>query len=909
MFTPPPAPERTRKELAEAVEELVRTASFIRARLEATRPRVREATAQAIAQITGDLRTLADHERAERAERAAADLALLEKAGKELPAAAGELVTAPGWAEQPVPDEMPGLLRIGHFRGVGDGDLPVLLPNPALAGVTLSGDGAARGDLIEVVETLLVRALAAAPAGAVRVHILDPHGNGTSLARFGSADTANGGVFWPVAITGNDVRDRLEYLARRVSTVALTFLQGSHHTLAQYNAGALVREPYHVVVALDVPRYRPEEMALLEKLTRTGGPCGVHVLALVDRGAQLRRGESSMIVESEPHLLYADHWLSIVPGQIVTADPAPPIEVVQRVVSRAEQPGGAAVVPLGRLLENIPRWGRRPGAAITAPIGLSGANPYEVALNVKGGPVHALIAGMTGMGKSTLLHALISSFSHVYAPEDLRFYLIDGKDGVEFRAYAPRLSDPSALPHAEVIAVQSDIRMYLSALAELEQERQRRSAAFAAHEVADIVELNETTDVRMPRVVAVLDEFQVLLTDPVHGQRAAGMLTNLAKQGRNAGIHLVLATQSLNGLGAFGEHKSLFDQIGLRIALKTKDAASSVTVLGDRNEDAASLTRRGEAIANSTGDPSQNVPVQVALVDKAVRAEMVRDMAARATTTAPFVFDGGGLVAVEQSAPLLAALDGKLPRRHGGETVLWVGGPVEVADGVAVTIADRAGGNLAVLGTGRSDGSDVFGVLAGAAISAATQHPDGRFVLLAPRDDHPLRATVTQLAEFLANRGADVLEVSLDETPTALETLGKEVKEAAGSPLSQRTFVVGFGASRIRAAAPFAVLAEHGPEAGLHVLGAWRSRAEMATAVLPAGAIATSPKALGFFDVRLVAQVPVEEQNGLGINRGNAPEADRMLLWHREDPNSTKIVVPFTAPGERTWATLSGRTR
>ncbi|MFO0941669.1 MAG: FtsK/SpoIIIE domain-containing protein [Pirellulales bacterium] len=42
---------------------------------------------------------------------------------------------------------------------------------------------------------------------------------------------------------------------------------------------------------------------------------------------------------------------------------------------------------------------------------------------------HAIIAGKTGSGKSSLLHALITSALMKYSPENLRLVLLDFKKG------------------------------------------------------------------------------------------------------------------------------------------------------------------------------------------------------------------------------------------------------------------------------------------------------------------------------------------------------------------------------------------------------------------------------------------------------------------------------------------------
>ena len=70
------------------------------------------------------------------------------------------------------------------------------------------------------------------------------------------------------------------------------------------------------------------------------------------------------------------------------------------------------------------------------PIGRMGATRLQMLRLGKGVAQHALIAGKTGSGKSTLLHALVTNLAMWYSPDEVEFYLVDFKKGVEFKTYA-----------------------------------------------------------------------------------------------------------------------------------------------------------------------------------------------------------------------------------------------------------------------------------------------------------------------------------------------------------------------------------------------------------------------------------------------------------------------------------------
>lgn len=86
---------------------------------------------------------------------------------------------------------------------------------------------------------------------------------------------------------------------------------------------------------------------------------------------------------------------------------------------------------------------------------------------------HALVAGKTGSGKSTLLHVLITTLALNYSPDEIELYLIDFKKGVEFKRYATH-----RLPHARVIAIESEREFGLSVLEGIDAELKLRGDLF-----------------------------------------------------------------------------------------------------------------------------------------------------------------------------------------------------------------------------------------------------------------------------------------------------------------------------------------------------------------------------------------------------------------------------------------------
>ncbi len=101
----------------------------------------------------------------------------------------------------------------------------------------------------------------------------------------------------------------------------------------------------------------------------------------------------------------------------------------------------------------------------------------------------------------------------------------------------------------------------------------------------------------MPRLIVVIDEFQVLFSDnSSKGKESVEQsLNTLLKKGRSYGVHLILATQTMRGTVI---NRSIMTQIANRIALPM-DAEDSNSILN--NDDAACELVRPEGIFNNNG--------------------------------------------------------------------------------------------------------------------------------------------------------------------------------------------------------------------------------------------------------------------------------------------------------------------
>ncbi|GAA7617150.1 hypothetical protein HpBhutan199_03430 [Helicobacter pylori] len=234
-------------------------------------------------------------------------------------------------------------------------------------------------------------------------------------------------------------------------------------------------------------------------------------------------------------------------------------------------------------------WTKSSQFRVSVPVGWD-INHKEVCFEIGEAQNHTLICGRSGSGKSNFLHVLIQNLAFYYAPNEIQLFLLDYKEGVEFNAY----TNPTILEHARLVSVAGSVGFGVSFLSWLCKEMQERANLFKQSGVKDLSAYRKHGE--MPRLIVVIDEFQVLFSDSAtkEKERVEAYLNTILKKGRSYGVHLILATQTMHDADS---NKSLMAQIANRIALPM-DAEDSESILSD---DVACELVRPEDIFNNNG--------------------------------------------------------------------------------------------------------------------------------------------------------------------------------------------------------------------------------------------------------------------------------------------------------------------
>jgi hypothetical protein len=714
---------------------------------------------------------------------------------------------APAWEEWAPPTAPPPVVPFGEYRvpmttlaeaaevpgplpeGAPEAfTLPALLSFPRRCSLLLRARDAGRAVAVQTLQTLMLRFLTSLPPGKARFSIIDPVGLGENFSAFMHlADYDEALVSRRIWTEPQQIEQVLADTAAHMENVIQKYLRNQYASIEEYNAQAgEVAEPFRVVVVANFPsNFTVDAARRLVSIAASGASCGVFVLVSVDTRLPMPHGFNLADLEQSALCLA---WKD---DQFVAKDPvwsrfplrlesAPGTEFFTRVlhaIGTKARDANRVEVPFDYIAPAPNEyWTGDSRGGINVPLGRSGATKRQSLMLGKGTAQHALVAGKTGSGKSTLLHALITNLALNYSPAEVELYLIDFKKGVEFKAYAAH-----HLPHARVIAIESEREFGLSVLQRLDAELRERGDRFRNANVQNLADYRNTTGNRCPRMLLIVDEFQeFFVEDDKVAQEASLLLDRLVRQGRAFGLHVLLGSQTLGG--AYTLARSTIDQMAVRIALQCSEADAQL-ILSKDNAAARLLSRPGEAIYNdANGLLEGNDIFQTVWLSDERREELLGRIAEMAVEqhlvpeVPALIFEGNIPADTAHHARLEQMLREPAWPTAVRASVAWLGEPMAIKEPTAALFRRQASSNLLLIGQ-REEAA--LAVLAANLVSLAAQHapPDGgvgtQFYVLdgsstdSPNADfwprmieivpHPVKvATWRDLASILGELGAEV---------------------------------------------------------------------------------------------------------------------------------------------------------
>lgn len=845
--------------------------------------------------------------------------------------------------------------------------LPAFVPMLAEKNILFKAQGAGKAQAIGAIQSLMLRLLALTPPGKLRLTLLDPLGLGQNVAGFmylaDFSEQLVGGKAWTEE---GQIDQQLADLSAHIEDVIQKYLRNQYVSMEEFNASAgEVAEPYRLLVVFDFPiNFSEQAQRRLLSIWQNGPRCGVYTLLLHDTSLprpqgidvrELERGAVTIAYNGrrffwqEDGLQSATLELDAPPSMALQRDPESTLfGRILTAVGRAAKDAARVEVPFEKLFDLFPDqlfahpedypgiaqpvhprdpatwWSASSARGLTALLGRVGAQRVQCLSLGQGTAHHVLLAGRTGSGKSSTLHVIITGLALLYSPDELELYLIDFKKGVEFKAYATY-----RLPHARVIAIESEREYGLSVLRALDAEIKRRGDLFRLAGVDDLPGYREKTGRPMPRILLLVDEFQeFFIENDAVAAGAAQILDRLARTGRSFGVHLLLASQSIAGVFSqegYSLPRSTRDQMQVRIALQCSEADSRL-LLAEDNLAARSLNRPGAAIYNAlSGLVEGNNPFQVAWLPDETRDRYLEQLYQLAQerrykpATPQRVFEGNAPAEIRDSVLEMVIAAPTWPPQ-GRAVPAYLGESSTLMQPVAAQFRRRAASNLLIVG--RNDELALSMMLTGLVSLAAHHAPawgGARFLVLDFTPPDGIYADrLARLAELLPRRvrvaeRSRTREIFAELTETIEQRARDE--EASASPI----YLVVFGlhwARDLRLAGPygdahpaangstgpslpeqFAQILRDGPPLGVHTL-VWCDTLQSLTATL-------AVRSLRDFSLRVVLQMSAQDSRVLIDTELASRLGLFQALYANEDEGRLEKFRPYALPPEY-WITWAG---
>jgi len=789
---------------------------------------------------------------------------------------------------------------------------PLSLVFPAQGSILFESGKTGGDEAFGTINNIIFRLLSTTPPGKLSFTIFDPVGLGQSFSALTHlADYEESSINSRIWTQPAQFEEKLAELNEHMEKIIQMYLRNEYATIAEYNARAgSVAEKYHFLVIASFPVNFSETAARrLRNIAASGARCGVFTFIQWDqRNALPQDFVPDELRKSSVCFTRTDRGFELAsrqpPGMRLIFDPPPPPEFATEFlnqVGEGSKNANRVEVPFEQIAPAESEiWRDETTELLRVPIGRSGATKLQYLEIGSGTRQHALIAGKTGSGKSTLFHVMITNLALRCSPEQVEFYLVDFKKGVEFKCYASR-----RLPHARVVAIESDREFGLSVLQRVDDELRRRGDMFRKLGAQDLASYKRAGGKEaVPRTLLMIDEFQEFFTEEDRiSQGAAVLLDRIVRQGRAFGIHVLLGSQTLGG--AYTLARATIGQMVIRIALQCNEA-DAYLIMDQDNPAPRLLSRPGEGIYNdAAGAIEGNSPFQAVWLSDKVRDGYLAKIRARADQNpdqypGPIVFEGNAPADVRENLPLNTALQ-NAPTQIPAQAGVWLGAPNSIKGPTEAVFRRQSGGNLLVVGQSEERTTTILAV---ALVSLAAQFPkDGaRFVVFdSTPPGFPQREFLERIVRAIPQKTIPAGNGNLAE---AIAGLAEELKRRAeNEPSGPEIFVLIQGLQNFKKlrqedefsfssnsdapnpAAMLLSLITEGPARGIHVLVTCDTYNNVSRFL--------GRKTLSEFEMRVVFQMSASDSASLIDAPGAATLGLNRALFYNDREGSLETFRPY----------------
>jgi hypothetical protein len=792
----------------------------------------------------------------------------------------------------------------GRFEKV---DFPLLLPCFNDKHIIIKAEGQDKDLTREVLKSLVARFITAFPVGKLRVSCIDPVGLGSTFGGFTRdlpQEVIDGQMAW---YQESEIEKCLTDLENYMAFIQQKYLGFDYQNIDLFNQNAgQIKEPYRLLVVSDFPaRFSEKALQHLISIATNGPKTGVYIICMIDKKAKFPRDFNIDDIERHSTLINIKdgivNWEGFTSLQDGTAKIQTPTgKLLTTLIGKVAAGFSEQQVSIPAVKPSYTElWQGDSRSEIEIPIGRHGAQKTQYLKFNNKGNTNALVVGMPGYGKSTLLHTIINEICLKYSYNEVALYLLDFKQ-VEFMDYA------YTLPHARVVAVKSERDLALNVLIEVENELLRRKDLFG--NARNLEEYRNKTGKICQRIVLIIDEFHELFTsDDLIASEANRILSLLVKEGRGFGINIILATQILSGHDMM--RQAIIDIISTRIVLKTSVDESRLA-LSQENDRAKMLERPGEAIYNDkNGRIEGNHKFQIFWTSRDQQTKNILHITEKAQknkyVNTMYVFNGEEkFPKIENCHGLLQIIDGNRESKiNVNYTEAIIGKPFEIKPETRFAFQRQSNSNLLIVGQ-RKFAKKVAQILIPVMMSlaAGTENEIEFLVLnLLPQgvDDSYLKvnSVIENLPIKVVNFDETEFEKNINELVKIIsKPAGRKATNKTSTQITKYLFLLGlhdvnaFKKKLDFEESPLAVklknIIQTGPEAGIHTIF-WVDTLRTFEKIL-------SMHELMDFDARVL--FPMTSDDSYALGGKNFPGGSDNVYLFRQESNELERFAAFGLP-------------
>jgi len=752
----------------------------------------------------------------------------------------------------------------------------------------------------------------------MRVLVYDPALTG-AMGVFAPLRAANSASFPTPMTDAHSLSEALVRCAAQATSVGESLsARGVPNVAELWAANGSPDGDFTAIVVLDYPNGIDEAAQnLLIRLAQSGPRRGVSLLIQQNNATRPESDRvrvKDLLAHLTPITLVDNCWDTglFAAGLRVQIDAPPNADqsqgIIQAAIARAASDSGPLILLSQLLSEDVAMpWTHDATKSVEAILGKAGDDLVTLQFRTADPPTaNMLMGGAVGTGKSNVLLDVIYSLAARYDPDDLRFLLLDFKNGLEFKRFDADEHGAGWLPHVDVLSLESSQAFGLAILRHVNDLFDERAKVFKKSGVASIDAFRAATGKTMPRILLIIDEFQKLFDgDSDATDSAVAMLDNLARQGRVYGIHLLLASQTLSGVSGFRtKGEGIFAQFALRASLKNT-AAESEAILSPQNRAASELRFRGEMILNRNfglNDPSEpsNERVVAAFAEPAFTHDLQVQLWQKKHGDPPKVF----LSRDWASWPSIGAPDGE-----GQPLAMWLGRPISVNDDPWTLRMDASTDQaVAIVGSGDELLASTLGAMIKSACAVRQAGGPLRIVLLdGVGIDTTAYSWCSLVLDYARSEGIEVEVVPRSQvTQYLMNTLKPMATAADGVPQPNGlTLVVALGLQRVpgmmAAVSPdpdsFEIVtpadalrdvATQGALRGIFLIGVWSNLRGLSEHLGPAH------DGIGAYVLLTLGQD--DRRDIIGSSAHPVDGFPRITLFDRRETSGDVTLVPFAPP-------------